>query len=109
MKQYNEIRSALGGCRISAVRYEDIMKSPEQFISAVFQFCGLPDELVSPALRAMNTDSQENSCLSRRELYKHRACVFGPDVIARCNSMCFREGFPAITEEYVADGVITNF
>ena len=106
LKQYEQLHNELGSSVIAAIRYEDIIKNPKYFISEVFKFCNLSQSLVQPALRAMNSDSQENSCLCKKELDKYASYEFTPQLVAKCSKLCQNAGLPALTEHYFVSGLI---
>jgi hypothetical protein len=55
-----------GHPKTPSVKYEDLLEDPGKYISAVFQYCELSEELVPKALNAMEKDSQRMSPLSQR-------------------------------------------
>jgi hypothetical protein len=48
-----------------AIRYEDLVASPEQFMTNLFQRIGIPTEGIRHAMQASGEDSQRNSPLAR--------------------------------------------
>ena len=53
------------GIDVKAVRYEDILKSPQELVSQLFSYCSIPAACIAPGLKALERDSQEGTRLAR--------------------------------------------
>jgi hypothetical protein len=55
------------GVPLFALRYEELVGNRQATLSALFDYCGLPESAVGQALRAFDQDSQTSSLLSREK------------------------------------------
>ena len=56
-RKYLDLRQK-DGIRIRAIKYEDLVRHPVEATKTIFEYCGLPDELVDKAVTALQKDSQ---------------------------------------------------
>ena len=105
MTEYRELRAR--GLDLMAVRFEDLVRNPEESIRRVFDFCRLPTEIVKPALRGMDVDSQRNSVISKSIIGHLAEPEMTPGAIARANALLRRHELPLIGEECLLEGTIT--
>ena len=105
MKEYRELRAR--GLDVMAVRYEDLLRNPEESIRRVFEYCRLPIDIVKPALRGLEVDSQRNSVLAKSIIGQLAEPELTPDVIARANALLSKHRLPLVGEECLLEGTIT--
>ncbi|ELU11416.1 hypothetical protein CAPTEDRAFT_193818, partial [Capitella teleta] len=55
-----------------SVKYEHILANPSSCLSTIFAFCGLSQDFVEPALRALKKDSQANSLIGKDQINKNK-------------------------------------
>ena len=60
------------GIPFQAVLYEDLIKHPQEIISQLFEYCGIPAASIPTALTALDRDSQEGTRLARSVAYKKK-------------------------------------
>ena len=88
------------GVEIYPLRYEDLLKSSGETVSALFSHLKIPQKHVTRPLAALEEDSQRNSILGRDEVAKKRVVDFTPEQLKEVDYMFREVGFPS-TEEFV--------
>ena len=107
VKKYDELKRKIGP-NLGAILYEDFIRHPEFVIRRLFEFCELDVSLVPLALRALNSDSQENSCLSDKELNKYSDITFSSSNLSKCRMIMQSYGFLDLEKEVILDGMISR-
>ncbi|ELU17791.1 hypothetical protein CAPTEDRAFT_198052 [Capitella teleta] len=85
-----------------SIKYEDLIKDPSKYITAVFRHYGLPLSLVPKAMRAMHKDSQRGSVLARTELKKRAedSRLITEDMLAIADELGSEMGFEDALREF---------
>ncbi|NEQ35484.1 MAG: sulfotransferase [Okeania sp. SIO3I5] len=104
MERYLELYQK--GVPMLALRYEDLVKSPQQMIASIFEYCGLPNSEVTNACKVFEQDSQGGSHLSRERTRKHQLTE---SEMIEVNQKIYRllEKHPEIrTPDYIIPGTL---
>lgn len=104
-KLYSEFR--LNGLKVSALRYEDIVKDKHLAAKAILKFCGLPMSLEQDFLHGLEFDSQQNSDFSQMLLAKHREPPLTLETERLVNEVLKENGLPIIGDDWLLEGTIT--
>jgi Sulfotransferase family len=96
-----------GRTDVVGVRYEDLVDNSAETIRRILEHCHLPAELVTPALRGLEVDSQRNSMLAKDAIGSLPEPALTPDVIVRANEWLGKTGLPLVGEECLIEGTIT--
>lgn len=70
MERYLELSQK--GVPMLALRYEDLVKSPQEMMASIFEYCGLPTYEITNVCKVFEQDSQAGSHLSRNHTRKYQ-------------------------------------
>lgn len=96
------------GFDIAGIKYEDLARNPEYCITRILQHCDLSPSLVKPALRAMQTDAQANSSLSRKNLEVYKLPEMSKAALDQIELICEVYELAGLGQECVLSGTITR-
>lgn len=89
------------GIPIGCVKYENLVEDPNRTIRCVFEYAGIPQDLVNVGLKAMEMDSQAGLPFSRKERKNHQGWTSTEDAVSRCNKLLRFFNLPVLTAEFV--------
>jgi hypothetical protein len=69
---YLQQQESEGHPKTPSIKYEDLVKEPEWHLKAIFKYCGLSENLVPNALKALHKDSQKGSPLAQKTFERNR-------------------------------------
>ncbi len=89
------------GMQVTGICYGDLCEHPKIVLSHIFQTCNLPLSLLSNAKRAMHTDAQSDSFLSRFWIARAsgRAPDFSAEFMRSAEAICKEHGLD-VTERW---------
>src|SRR5271157_2158750 len=70
VREYMVMRKS--GFPVDAIRYEDLMKDTPGTMLIILKYCGLSADLLQPALKGLEVDSQRNTPISVAILKRHK-------------------------------------
>jgi hypothetical protein len=77
MQRYMSLQQQ--GISTCAIRYEDLVANPQQIVTSIFEYCGLPIADVSQVCQVFAKDSQRGSNLSKENLSNNEIEI--PDIL----------------------------
>jgi len=105
MKAYLDF--CLRGFDVKAVRYETLIARPRETCERLMEACGLPVSLAEDVIRAMETDSQQNTAISRAAIGKFRDPEMTAETTKSLNKLAVKFGQTPVNEECFLEGTLS--
>lgn len=101
---YKNLRET--GANIHGLSFDDLMANKEEGVRAIFKVCGLPLDLVKPAMVAFDSDAQKGSIVSREVFAKISPLVVTEADKVRASKLLMDYGYPPIGQPCKLEGTL---
>lgn len=88
------------GLKVTALRYEDLMREPDRVLTELMKALNMPESLASEAKKALKADSQATQPFNQKDMAKFREFIGERDP----NEELLRDELQEISEEYGVPG-----
>ncbi len=95
---FNRMRES--GLKVTALRYEDLMREPDRVLTELMKALNMPESLASEAKKALKADSQATQPFNQKDMAKFREFIGERDP----NEELLRDELQEISEEYGVPG-----